>query len=78
MIVGDAPLEAALRKKRMHINEIRGVVQQQLTMVEASQGPLSARMLFGGTMYVGTAPGSPRPEARAATAQANTTSATTA
>jgi hypothetical protein len=42
MIVGDAPLEAALRKKRVHVNEIRSVVQQQLTMVEASQGPLSA------------------------------------
>ncbi len=26
MIVGDAPLEAALRKKRVHVNEIRNVV----------------------------------------------------
>ncbi len=75
MIVGDAPLEAALRKKRVHMNEVRGVVQQQLTMVEASQGPLSARMLSGGTMYEGTAPGNPRPEARAATTQANTSNA---
>ncbi len=73
MIVGDAPLEAALRKKRVHVNEIRGVVQQQLTMVEASQGPLSAGMLSGGTMYEERAPGNPRPEARATTAQANTT-----
>ncbi len=75
MIVGDAPLEAALRKKRVHVNEIPGVGQQQLTMLEASQGPLSARKLSGGTMYEGTAPGNPRPEARAATAQANTTNA---
>ncbi len=72
MIVGDAPLEAALRKKRVHVNEIRSVVQQQLTMVEASQGPLSAGMLAGGTMYGGRAPGNPRPEARATTTQANT------
>ncbi len=61
MIVGDAPLEAALRKKRVHVNEIRSVVQQQLTMVEASQGPLSAGMLAGGVMYEGRAPGNPRP-----------------
>jgi len=32
MIVGDAPLEAALRKKRVHMNDIRNVVHQQLTM----------------------------------------------
>jgi hypothetical protein len=37
MIVGDVPLEAALRKKRVHVNEIWNVVQQQLTMVEARQ-----------------------------------------
>ncbi len=59
MIVGDAPLEAALRKKRVHVNEIGGVVQQQLTMVEVGQGPLSARMLSGGTVYEGIAPGNP-------------------
>jgi hypothetical protein len=75
MIVRDAPLEAALRKKRVDVNEIRSVVQQQLTMVEAGQGPLSAGMLSGGTVYVGTAPGNPRPEARAVTTQANTTNA---
>jgi hypothetical protein len=39
MIVGDAPLEAALRKKKVHVNNIRSVVIQQLTMVEARQGP---------------------------------------
>ncbi len=71
MIVGDAPLEAALRKKRVHMNEIRSVVKQQLTMVEASQGPLSAGMLAKGTMYEGRTPGNPCPEARAATAQAS-------
>ncbi len=72
MIVGDAPLEAALRKKRVHVNEIRGMVQQQLTMVEARQGPLSAGMLAGGMMYLGRAPGVPRPEARATTTPAST------
>jgi hypothetical protein len=72
MIVGDAPLEAAFRKKRVHVNEIRSVVQQQLTMVEARQGPLSAGMLAGGIMYEGRAPGNPRPEARATTTQTNT------
>jgi hypothetical protein len=61
VIVGDAPLEAALRKKRVHVNEIRGVVQQQLMMVEARQGPLSAGLLAGGIMYQGRAPGVPRP-----------------
>jgi hypothetical protein len=35
MIVGDAPLEAALRKKREHVNDIRNVVHQQLTISEA-------------------------------------------
>ncbi len=72
MIVGDAPLEAALRKKRVHVNEIRGVVQQQLVMVEARQGPLSAELLAGGIMYQGRAPGVPRPEARAMTTPAST------
>jgi hypothetical protein len=73
MIVGDAPLEAVLGKKRVHVNEIRGVVQQQLTMVEAGQGPLSARMLWGGTIYEGKAPGKLCLEARAVTTQASTT-----
>jgi hypothetical protein len=72
MIVGDAPLEAELRKKRVHVNEIQGVVQQQLTMVEARRGPLSAGMLAGGIMYQGRAPGVPRPETRATTTPAST------
>ncbi len=72
MIVGDAPLEAALRKKRMHVNEIRNVVAQQLTMVEARQGPLIAAMLAGGMTYLGRVPVIPRPEARAATTPAST------
>ncbi len=72
MIVGDAPLEAAFRKKRVHVNEIRGVVQQQLTMVEARQGPLSTGMLAGGIMYEGRAPGVPPPEARATATPAST------
>jgi hypothetical protein len=72
MIVGDALLEAALRKKRVHVNEIRNVVQQQLTMVEARQGPLSAAMLAGGMMYLGRVPVIPRPEARVATTPAST------
>jgi hypothetical protein len=71
MIVGDAPLEAALRKKRVHVNETRNVVQQQLTMVEARQGPLSAAMLAGGMMYLGRVPVIPRPEARMATTPAS-------
>jgi hypothetical protein len=45
IIVGDAPLEAALGKKEVHVNEIRGVVQRQLILVEASQGPLGEGML---------------------------------
>jgi hypothetical protein len=44
-------------------------------MVEAGQGPLSASMLWGGTIYEGIAPGNPRPEARAVTTQARTTNA---
>jgi hypothetical protein len=77
MIVGDAPLEAALGKKRVHVNEILGVVQQQLTMVEAGQGPLSPGMLAGGTVYEGVVHNNSRPEARgwAVTTQANTTNA---
>ncbi len=72
MIVGDAPLEAALRKKRVHVNEIRNVVTQQLTMVEARQGPMSAAMLAGGMTYLGRVPVIPHPEAWAATTPAST------
>ncbi len=74
MIVGDAPLEAALRKKRVHVNEIRNVVQRQLTMVEARQGPMSAAMLAGGMTHLGRVPVIPRPEVRAVTAPASTPS----
>jgi hypothetical protein len=74
MIVGDAPLEAALRKKRVHVNEIRNVVMQQLTMVEARQGPMNAAMLAGGMTHLGRAPVIPRPEVRAVTAPASTPS----
>ncbi len=72
MIVGDAPLEAALRKKRVHVNEIRNVVQQQLTMVEARQGPMSAAMLAEGMTRLGRVSLIPRSEARAVTAPAST------
>jgi hypothetical protein len=71
MIVGDAPLEAALGKKKVHVNEIRGVVQQQFMMVEAGQGPLSARMLTGAMVSERAASCNPHPETRAATTQAS-------
>ncbi len=71
MIVRDAPLEAALGKKEVHANEIRGVVQRQLMLVEAGQGPLSARMLAEALVTERATPSNPRPETRAATAQAN-------
>jgi hypothetical protein len=45
MIVGDAPLEAALGRREVDVNEIRGVVQRQLTLVEAGLGPLAESML---------------------------------
>jgi hypothetical protein len=71
MIVGDAPLEAALRKKRVHVYEIRNVVMQQLTMVEARQGPMNAAMLAGGMTHLGRVPVIPRPEVRAVAAPAS-------
>jgi hypothetical protein len=64
VIVGDASLEAALRKKRVHVNEIRNVVMQQLTMVEARQGPMNAAMLAGGMTHLGRVSVIPRPEVR--------------
>ncbi len=70
MIVGDAPLEAALRKKKVHVNNIRSVVIQQLTMVEARQGPWNPAMLIGGMTRLGRVPVNSRPEAQAATAPA--------
>jgi hypothetical protein len=48
------------------------VVQQQLTMVEARQGPLSSAMLAGGMMYLGRVPVIPHPEARVVTTPAST------
>ncbi len=68
MIVGDAPLETALRNKKVHMNDIRSVVIQQLTMVEARQGPWNLAMLVGGMTRLGRVPAGPRPEARAVTA----------
>jgi hypothetical protein len=71
MIVGDASLEAALRKKKVHVNNIRSVVIQQLTMVEARQGSWNPAMLIGGMTRLGRVPVSPRPEVQAATAPAS-------
>ncbi len=71
MIVGDAPLEAALRKKKVHVNDIRSVIQQ-LTMVEAKQGPWSAAMLADGITRLGRVPVNPRPAVQAASAPAST------
>ncbi len=74
MIVGDAPLETALRKKRVHVNEIRSVVQRQLTMVEARRGPMSAAMLAEGLAQMGRVSVIPRPAVRAVAAPASTPS----
>jgi hypothetical protein len=71
MIVGDAPLEAALRKKKVHVNNIRSVVIEQLTMVEARQGPWNPAMLIGGMTRLGRVPAGPRPEVRAAATPAS-------
>ncbi len=74
VIVGDAPLEAALRKKRVHVNEIRSVVQRQLTIVEARQGPMSAAMLAEGLAQMGSVSFIPRPAVRAVAAPNSTPS----
>jgi hypothetical protein len=71
MIVGDAPLETALRNKKVHMNDIRSVVIQ-LTMVEARQGPWDPAMLVGGMTRLGRVPAGPRPEVRAVTAPTST------
>ncbi len=71
MIVGDAPLKAALRKRKVHVNDIRSVVIQQLTMVEARQGPWNPAMLIGGMTRLGRVPVGPRPEVQAVTAPAS-------
>ena len=72
MIVGDTPLEAALRQKKVHVNNIRSVVIQQLTMVEARQGPWNPAMLIGGMTRLERAPIDPRPEVQAVAAPAGT------
>jgi hypothetical protein len=72
MIIGDAPLEVALRKKKVHVNNIRSVVIQQLTMVEARQGPWNPAMLIGGMTRLERMPTSSRPEAQAATTPTST------
>ena len=71
MIVGDAPLEAALRKKKVHVNNIRSVVIQQLTMVEARRGPWNPAMLIGGMTRLERAPISSRPEVQTAATPAS-------
>ena len=70
MIVGDAPLEAALRNKKVHVNDIRSVVIQQLTMVEARQGPWNPAMLMRGMTRLESMPTHSRPEVQAATTPA--------
>ena len=67
MIVGDASLEAALRSKKVHVNDIRSVVVQQLTMVEARQGPWNPAMLMRGMTRLESMPTPSRPEVRVAT-----------
>jgi hypothetical protein len=67
MIVGDAPLETALRNKKVHVNDIRSVVIQQLVMVEARQGPWNPAMLMRGMTRLESMPTPSRPEVWAAT-----------
>ena len=71
MIVGDAPLEAALRSKRVHVDDIRSVVVQQLTMVEARQGPWNPALLLRGMARLESMPIPPRPEESATTTPAS-------
>jgi hypothetical protein len=70
MIVGDAPLEAALRNKKVHVNDIRSVVIQQLMMVEARQGPWNSAMLLRGMTRLESMPTQSRPEGQIATTPA--------
>jgi hypothetical protein len=65
MIVGDAPLEAALRNKKVHVNDIRSVVMQQLTMVEARQGPWNQALLLRGMARLESMSTPSRPEGQA-------------
>ena len=71
MIVGDAPLEVVLRSKRVHVNDIRSVVVQQLTMVEARQGPWNQALLLRGMARLESMPIPPRPEESATTTPAS-------
>jgi hypothetical protein len=71
MIFGDAPLEAALGRREVDVNEIRGVVQRQLMLVEAGPGPLAESMLADSLAMVRGASSNPRSEARAVAAPAN-------
>jgi hypothetical protein len=71
MIVGDAPLEVALGKKEVHVNEIWGVVQRQLILVETGPRPLVESMLAGSLAMERGAIGNSRPETRTVAAPAN-------
>jgi hypothetical protein len=71
MIVGDAPLEAAMRNKRVHVNDIRSVVIQQLTMVEARQGPWNQALLLRGMTRLESMPTPSRPEGQIAATPAS-------
>jgi hypothetical protein len=62
MIIGDAPLEVALRNKKVHVNDIRSVVVQQLTMVEARQGPWNQALLLRGMARLESMSTPSRPE----------------
>ncbi len=71
MIVGDAPLEAALGNKKVHVNDIRSVVIRQLTMVEARQGPWNQALLLRGMTRLESMPTPSRPERQIAVTPAS-------
>ncbi len=71
MIVGDALLEAALGRREVDVNEIWGVVQRQLLLVEAGPGPLAESMFAESLAMVRGASTNPRSEARAVAAPAS-------
>jgi hypothetical protein len=60
MIVGDAPLETALGKREVDVNDIRSVVQRQLTLVEAGPGPLARNVLAESLSMMRGGPSNPR------------------
>jgi hypothetical protein len=60
MIVRDAPLEAALGRREVDVNKIRGVVQRQLLLVEAGPGPLAESMLAESLAMLRGASSNPR------------------